>query len=72
LKDEQKALAENPAVPPEPAAEPLRILVVEDNHDAADSTAPACLVVRCSWKVACCLAAVRRTARFCEPRLKPF
>jgi PAS domain S-box-containing protein len=37
LKDERKALAESPATPLKPAAEPLRILVVEDHHDAADS-----------------------------------
>ncbi len=37
LKDEQQALAEAPAPPLQPAAEPLRILVVEDNRDAADS-----------------------------------
>jgi PAS domain S-box-containing protein len=37
LKDEPPALAENPAAPLKPAAVPLRILVVEDSRDAADS-----------------------------------
>jgi PAS domain S-box-containing protein len=37
LKDEREALTGLPAGPQEPAAEPLRILVVEDSRDAADS-----------------------------------
>jgi PAS domain S-box-containing protein len=37
LKDEPHALAENPATPLTPAAESLRILIVEDNRDAAES-----------------------------------
>jgi PAS domain S-box-containing protein len=37
LKEEPPALAETPAAPAKPGAEPLRILVVEDNRDAADS-----------------------------------
>jgi PAS domain S-box-containing protein len=37
LKDELAALTEIPAAPREPAAKPLRVLVVEDNRDAADS-----------------------------------
>jgi two-component system CheB/CheR fusion protein len=36
LKDEQQALTELPPAPVQSAAEPLRILVVEDNRDAAD------------------------------------
>jgi PAS domain S-box-containing protein len=37
LKDEQAALTETPVAPLEPVAKPLRVLVVEDNRDAADS-----------------------------------
>jgi PAS domain S-box-containing protein len=37
LKDEQKVLTDGPVALPRPAAERLRILVVEDSRDAADS-----------------------------------